>query len=76
MSLSNKTYDIMKWVIIRFMPALILLISSLGKIYDFAELATTINLTLGAIEVFLGSILNISTRNYNKGFEEAIEEEE
>lgn len=65
MKLSNKTYDICKWVLMTVVPALIVLISALGKIYNFEEVANTINLTIGAFAIFFRSILGISTKNYN-----------
>ena len=66
MKLTNKQYDICKWILMTVIPALIILISALGKIYDFEELANTINLTIGAFAIFFRSILGISTKNYNK----------
>lgn len=66
MKLSNKTYDNVKWVLMTVIPALILLISTLGKIYDFESMANTINLTIGAFALFFRTILGISSANYNK----------
>lgn len=66
MKLSNKTYDIIKWTLITFVPALILLISTLGTIYNFDT--EIITLTIGAIATFLGTITGISNYNYNKEF--------
>lgn len=62
--LSNKVYDILKWFLIIFVPALITLIGSLGKIYNFDT--ETIILTISAIATFLGVITGISNVNYNK----------
>lgn len=62
MRLSNKTYDILKWVLVIFIPALIVLISKLGGIYHFDT--DTIIETIGAFATFFGVILGISTYNY------------
>jgi hypothetical protein len=62
MKLSNKTYDILKWVLVIFIPALIVLISKLGGIYHFDT--DTIIETIGAFATFFGVILGISTYNY------------
>lgn len=62
--LSNKAYDIIKWLLIIFIPALITLIGTLGKIYNFDT--ETINLTISAIATFLGVITGISNINYYK----------
>lgn len=64
MKLSNKVYNVLKWVLIIFTPALITLIGTLGKIYGFDT--ETINLTIGAIATFLGVITGISNINYYK----------
>lgn len=62
MKMSNKVYDILKWILITFVPALILLISTLGTIYNFDT--EIIILTISAISTFLGSLLGISNINY------------
>lgn len=67
MKLKNKTYDILKWVLITVIPALILLITTLGTIYDFEDVSNIICLTISAIATFISSILGISSSNYKKG---------
>ena len=62
MKLSNKTYDTLKWVLVIFIPAVIVLISKLGGIYHFDT--DTIIETIGAFATFFGVILGISTYNY------------
>lgn len=62
--LNDKIYKILKWGLMIFVPALITLIGTLGKIYNFDT--TTINLTIGAIATFLGAITGISNINYYK----------
>lgn len=62
--MSNKMYDILKWIVITFVPALIFLISTLGTIYKFDT--EVINATIGAITTFIGALLGISSINYNK----------
>jgi hypothetical protein len=65
MKMSNKVYDICKWCLITLIPAAILLISTLGTIYNFDT--EIITLTIGAIATFLGTITGISNYKYNKG---------
>lgn len=65
MKMSNKIYDFLKNLLMRGVPALILLISTLGTIYKFDT--ETITLTIGALSTFLATILGISNYNYNKG---------
>ena len=64
MKKSNHFYDICKWIVIVFLPAFAVLISSLGELYAWEgtfTLVTTINL----VNVFLGTILQISAIKYH-----------
>lgn len=65
MRLSNKAYDVMKWVVQLLIPALITLYGVIGTTCNipYTEQVLTI---AGAVDVFLGTILKISTDNYNK----------
>ena len=63
--MSNKVYDILKWSLMIFVPALITLIGTLGQIYGFDT--EIIVLTISAIATFLGTITGISNYNYKKG---------
>lgn len=62
--LPDKIYKILKWGLLIFVPALITLIGGLGKIYNFDT--TTINLTIGIVSTFLGTITGISNASYYK----------
>lgn len=64
MKLNNKIYNILKWGLIIFVPALITFIGTLGKIYNFDT--ETIVLTIAAVATFLGAITGISNINYYK----------
>lgn len=64
MILPDKVYDILKWILIRFVPALVFLISTLGVIYHFDT--EVITATIGAIATFVATLLGISNYNYNK----------
>jgi len=65
MRLSNKAYDVMKWVVQLLIPALITLYGVIGTTCNipYTEQVLTI---AGAVDVFLGTILKISTNIYNK----------
>lgn len=63
--MSNKTYDILKWVALVGLYALATLVNGLGDIWSIPmtdEIVKTINL-LGAV---LGILLGISNSNYKK----------
>ena len=64
MKLSNKVYDVLKYALIIFIPAVITLISTLGRIYNFET--EIIVLTISALATFVGAITGMSSINYNK----------
>lgn len=64
MSISNKAYDILKWVCLIAVPALITLISTLGTIYG--KDMTTVTATIGAVATFVGTLIGVSNSAYNK----------
>lgn len=64
MRMNNKIYDVFKWGLMIFIPALITLIGSLGQIYKFDT--EVIILTISTFATFIGAITGISNINYNK----------
>ena len=64
MKLNDKAYNIIKWAVLTFMPALSVLVGALGKGYGW-DTETTI-LTINAVALFLGAITGVSNYNYNK----------
>lgn len=68
MKMSNKTYDILKWIAQILLPALGTLYFALSKIWGF-PFATEVVGTIAAVDTFLGAVLGISTANYNKELE-------
>ena len=65
MKLNNKVYDILKYVTMIGLPALTTLWLTLASIWSFPY-GEPIGATLGAVTVFLGALLGISTAQYNK----------
>ena len=65
MKLSNRVFDILKWVAILFLPALAILIRTVFAIWQIPY-GEQISATIIALQVFLGAILGVSTLNYNK----------
>lgn len=63
--MSNKTYDILKWIAQILLPALGTLYFSLASIWNL-PLGEEIVGTITALDAFLGVILGISTARYNK----------
>lgn len=63
--LSNKAYDILKWIAQLFLPALGTLYFALAAIWGFPYGEQIVG-TITAVDTFLGIILGISTAQYNK----------
>lgn len=65
MKISNKAYDVMKWIAQYFLPALGTLYFALASIWGLPYGEQVVG-TVTAIDTFLGVILGISTMQYNK----------
>ena len=65
MKLSNKAYDVLKFIAQILLPALGTLYFALARIWDF-PLAEEVVGTITAVDAFLGAILGISSMQYNK----------
>lgn len=63
--MTNKVYDILKWVALVGLPALTALWLTLANIWGFPY-AEAIGATLAAVTTFLGALLGISSINYAK----------
>lgn len=63
--MSNKTYDILKWVAQYLLPALATLYFAVAQIWGLPYGEEVVG-TITAIDTFLGVLLGISTANYNK----------
>lgn len=68
MKLSNELYDKLKWVAMILLPALSVLYLALAGLWNLPY-PEQISGTIMAIDAFLGAILGISTKNYNKEIE-------
>ena len=67
--MSNKVYDILKWISVIVVPALVLLINTLGSIWVWQH-TTEISMTISALGVFIGAIIQVSSAKYSKEQEE------
>ena len=65
MKISNKMYDILKWLVIIVLPAAGTLYAALSSVcgWPYSEEIVT---TITAVDTFLGAVLCISTATYNK----------
>lgn len=60
----NKVYDILKWIVIVFLPALNGLILALGNVLQFDS--SVICGIISAVHVFLGALIGVSSVKYTK----------
>lgn len=65
MKMSNKVYDVLKYIAQIVLPALATLYFALAKIWGFPYGAEIVG-TISAVDAFLGALLQISTNSYNK----------
>lgn len=65
MKVSNKVYDVLKWVAMVGLPALTALWLTLANIWGFPY-AEAIGATMAAVTTFLGALLGISSIQYQK----------
>ena len=63
--MSNKVYDILKWIALFLLPAIGTLYFALAGIWGFPYGEQVVG-TITAIDTFLGVVLGISTARYNK----------
>ena len=63
--MSNKLYDVLKWIAMYLLPALGTLYFAISGIWGLPYGEEIVG-TLTAIDTFLGVILGISTANYYK----------
>lgn len=65
MKMNNKVYDILKWVALVVLPAFCMLYSAIGEIWSLSYTPQIVG-TIAAVNTFLGSLLGISSKKYNK----------
>ena len=63
--MTNKTYDVLKWIAQILLPALGTLYFALAGIWGFPYGEQIVG-TITAVDTFLGICLGISTAQYNK----------
>ena len=65
MKLTDKTYDLLKWIAQIALPALGTLYFALAGIWGFPYGEEIVG-TIVAVDAFLGALLGLSTMQYNK----------
>ena len=62
--MSNKVYNILKWILLVAVAPTIALITGIGELYGFDS--TLIVGTISLVATFLGALLGVSNVKYNK----------
>lgn len=65
MKLSNKVYDILKWIALILLPAAGTFYFALAGIWDFPYAEQVVG-TITAVDTLLGALLGLSSAQYNK----------
>ena len=68
MRLKDGTYDRIKWIALAFIPALEVLILTVGKIWGLPYY-DNIGATVAAVGVFLAAIIGVSSKTYYEELE-------
>lgn len=63
MKISNKTYDVLKWLSMIAIPAVEAFWLTVGKVWGFPHL-TEIGTTIAAVGVLIGALIGVSSKNY------------
>lgn len=63
MTLKNKVYDALKWIVISILPALAVFVKAVFPVWGLPY-ADEISTTITAVVALLGTMLGISTVNY------------
>jgi len=67
---SSKVYDWLKWTCVICLPALSTFTVVIGQIYHFEEIAGMVAQTITAVATLIGSLICVSSIQYNKGNKE------
>lgn len=74
MKLSNKCYDVLKYIALIALPAISVFYAALSKIWPGLPYPVEIPATIMAVDTLLGALLKLSTDKYNA--EQAVMEDE
>lgn len=61
--LPSKAYDILKWVVLVFLPALTTLVGVVGQVLNLANMEIVLTIMV-AVTTFLGTLLGVSNAQY------------
>ncbi|NCC85770.1 MAG: holin [Clostridia bacterium] len=59
----SKAYDILKWIVLVFLPALTTLVGVVGQVLNLASMEIVLTIMV-AVTTFLGTLLGVSNAQY------------
>ena len=65
--LNNRTYDLLKYIAITVVPALATLVGTVGVALGYQDVTGIVVTIITAVGTFIGSLVGLSSVNYNKG---------
>lgn len=65
MKMSNKMYDILKWIALVLLPAAATFYAAIAAVWGLGHTEQVVG-TITAVDTLLGTLLGISSANYNK----------
>lgn len=63
--LRNADYDVLKWLVVVFLPAFELLVGTIGTALHWEHTQVCL-VIMAAVTTFLGSVLGVSNHQYRK----------
>lgn len=69
--MSNKLYDVLKWISVILIPALTWFLGTILPVLKVdAEIVNVVVVCIGAFGTFIGALIGVSTIKYNKKIEQ------
>ncbi len=65
MKMTNRTYDILKWIALILLPALATFYAAIAAVWGLPYTEQVVG-TITAVDTLLGTLLKISSDNYKK----------
>lgn len=69
MIIPDKIYNVLKWVCIILVPALNVFLTTIFALYHIPHIEIVVG-TISAVATFVGALIGVSTKSYNKRFED------
>lgn len=65
MIIPDKIYNVLKWVLVIAVPALNVFLTTIFALYHIPHIEIVVG-TISAVATFLGALIGVSTKAYNK----------